>query len=215
MPTTGFTSGRVFIWYPNKGNIGHASLYLGNYAIGQKFEMTLNQDSPDYRPWKGETDEQIAELDKVHYNDNYVSWWPDKTTYLVLRVPSNASLGLYNDVELEDSEPHVVYDLFGLDLPAMRQCWHAIRDKPEASYHLTRKNCADIVMRVLVAGGVKSRLPSAMSAAWFTHNAYTAPKDVAQLCNKLRDEGWAIKTKAANCPGKLDTKPHLLLAGLR
>jgi hypothetical protein len=97
----------------------------------------------------------------------------------------------------------------------MRAKWQSIRNKKDSSYQLTRKNCADIVLRVLVAGGVKELLPG-LSVPWLTHHPlYTSPKNVAQLCNKLRDGGKATKAKSASCPTKANTPIKLLLLGLR
>ncbi len=58
----------------------------------------------------------------------------------------------------------MVYELYGLDVRRMRTCWHGVRDKPDAHYQLMRKNCADIVLRVLIAGGVKDRLGTIKAA---------------------------------------------------
>jgi hypothetical protein len=68
-------------------------------------------------------------------------------------------------------------------------------------------------MRVLIAGGALSKL-SIVTRAWYGHNAITTPKKLAQLCNELRDAGWAIKTKAGNCPSKSEQKLYVVF-GLR
>lgn len=132
----------------------------------------------------------------IHFNDNYVSWWPGDGR-------ARPKLGLYADVNAERSEPLAVYDLYGLDLVKMRQRWKEIRGKPGARYSMVRKNCADIVHRVLISGGVLGCLPL-MLRGWHSANVIATPKKVARLGNALRDAGWAIKTKAGNCPSKSD-----------
>ncbi len=78
------------------------------------------------------------------------------------------NVGLYT--EAEETPPHVVYELYGLDVQHMRTCGHSVRDKPDAHYQPRRKNCADIVSRVLIAGGVNDRLGT-IKAAQRVHDA--------------------------------------------
>ena len=210
MPT-GPVSARVFIWYPKGGDIGHAAMYLGNYEIGRKFEMSLDPNNLDAFVMTSALEHAMG-ADGIHYNDNYVSWWPDR--YAGAFTPQQsveAAHGLYHDVREEGSEPHVAYDLYGLDVARMRARWRETRDKPGAHYNLYRKNCADLVLRVLVAGGALAKLDTA-KAAWFGHNLISTPKKVAQLCNELRDAGWATKSKAGNCPSRMSV---FVVAGLR
>lgn len=205
MPTTGPVSGRLFIWYPHEKpddpddfHIGHVSLYLGNYEVGRRFEMALDPRSP-HRVMPSARDRGL-DFSGIHYNDNYVSWWPEDGNF----GPAEPVLGLYADVALERSEPHVVYDLYGLSVEKMRQRWKKLRDERGARYDYLRKNCADVVHRVMISGGVLGRLPL-MLRGWHSTNVIATPKKVAQLGNALRDAGWAIKTKAGNCP----TKPEV------
>lgn len=200
----------VYIWYPDNGHIGHAALYIGNYEVGLKFEMSLDPQSPDYV--MPSADEINFNFGGVHFNDNYVSWWPDNGADLL--NPNDASKkmsGLYKDVAAEGSPPHVTYDLYGLDVEKMRIKWHSARDKAGSHYKLYRKNCSDMVMRILKAGGATSKL-NPVKAAWFGHNAITTPKKVAQLCNELRPD-YAVKRRAGNCPPK-DSK-LMTIVGLR
>ncbi|WP_264712521.1 hypothetical protein [Limobrevibacterium gyesilva] len=187
-------------------------MYIGNYAVGQRFEMSIDPESPHYvMPSALETRYGIA---GQHFNDNYVSWWPGGGADLVNpKAGAEPMNGLYKDVDAEDSEPHVVYNVYGLDVAAMRRVWHQARDKQGAHYQLYRKNCSDLVMRVLKAGGALSRI-GRISGAYFGHNLLTTPKDVAVVCNKLRDAGWATKQKAGNCPSKRGNKLMVVL-GMR
>lgn len=66
---------------------------------------------------------------------------------------------------------------------------------------MLRKSCSTVVLRVLKAGGALNKL-SAAKRAWFSNNLYVTPKNVAQICNELRDAGLATKAKSQNCPGK-------------
>jgi hypothetical protein len=144
-----------------------------------------------------------AELDLSgeHYNDNYVSWWPDEYSGMTGRQTAAPKLRLYQDISEEDSQPHVVYTVYGLNVPAMRTKWQQIRGKEGATYQLVRKSCATIVMRVLDAGGALSKL-SLPKSLWFGNRLYWTPKRLAQVCNQLRDKDLAVKRKAGNCPGK-------------
>ena len=209
MPTSGLPSGRVYIWYPEAGNVGHASMYLGNYEVGKSFEMSIDPLSPDFV--RLSDSERKANLSFMMFNDNYVSWWPNGEAGMfnpkAKAVPKN---GLYEDIKEEGSEPHVVYEIFGCDVTAMRRLWEESRDKTGANYQLYRKNCSDLVMRVLRAGGALSKLGT-IRGGYFGRNLITTPKDVAVVCNKLRDAGWAVKTKAGNCPSKTGNR---LMIGL-
>jgi len=97
--------------------------------------------------------------------------------------------------------PHVVYTLCRLDVARMREEWETIRRDPSPHYNLLRKNCATMVLRVLKAGGALEGLPLTKSA-WFSNNIYVSPKNVAQICNELRNIGYAAKMKDADCPAK-------------
>ncbi|TCH98547.1 hypothetical protein EJV46_08155 [Roseococcus sp. SYP-B2431] len=203
MPS-GPVSARLFIWYPNEDpngdtHIGHASLYLGNYEVGKNFEISLDPRSPEYvMPSALET---AFGASGVHYNQNYVSWWPEDGSF----GRAEPKLGLYQDVAAERSEPHVVYDLYGLSVEKMRLRWKEIRDKPKANYNFLRKNCADVVHRVLTSGGVLGRLPL-LQRGLHVNTGIMTPKRVASLADALRNAGWAIKTKAGNCPTKASSQ---------
>lgn len=203
MPTSGPVSGRVYIWYPEGfDKIGHASMYIGNYEVGKKFELSIDPGN-DELYWAPKKIEKRFGIERIHFNDNYVSWWPDDDGANVIQPqgPSQPKLGLYEDIEEEESEPHVVYDVYGLDISAMRKCWREARDKRGSHYQLYRKNCSDLVMRVLRAGGASSRI-GGISGIYHSRNFITAPKDVAVVCDKLKKAGWANKQKAGNCPSK-------------
>lgn len=66
-----------------------------------------------------------------------------------------------------------------------------------------------MVAKILKAGGVESLLTPNCSM-----NQYRTPKDIAQLCNKLRNRGMAAKVRELDCPGKLET-PFRTLLGFR
>lgn len=211
MPTTGPVSARLFIWYPNEDrdgdpHIGHASLYLGNYEVGKNFELSLDPSSADYvMPSALEAPLGLAGL---HYNQNYVSWWPEDGSF----GRAQPKLGLYHDIMAERGDPHVVYDLYGLSLEKMRLRWAEIRDKPRAGYNFLRKNCADVVHRVLISGGVLGRLPL-LQRGLHINTGIMTPKRLASLADALRDAGWAIKTKAGNCPTKASSRRDAGLLG--
>jgi len=195
----GLPSATIFIWYPHGDCVGHASMYIGNYEVGKRFELSFDPNSPTgLMPNALETS---MGADNVHYNTNYVSWWPEGDGSLTNRLTAAPMPGVYKDVAAEGSEPHVVYELYGLNVAAMRECWHKTRDKPDASYQLIRKNCSGIVARVLNAGGANKKL-NMLTRMWFSHRAIWTPKRVAMVCNELRNKDLAIKSKAGNCPPK-------------
>ena len=201
---SGPVSGKVFIWYPGHGNIGHASMYLGNIAIGEKFEMTL--DVRNRSSYRSLDQQEVGLLTLTHYNDNYVSWWPKNVggnvSVAAFYDRASPSPGLWKDVQRENfQKPHVAYDVYGLDVPEMRQTWLRIRDAKGARYDGVRKNCADIVLRVLLAGGAGDKL-SFLKRMYYANNVITKPRDVAAFCNQLRDAGYAEKTKTGTCPEK-------------
>ena len=196
--------GTVYVWYPDDGHIGHAAMYIGNYAVGRKFELSLDADPRNalhVAPSALEAS-YITQFGGPHYNDNYVSWWPDDGGADLINPNTDAApmLGLYRDVEAEESEPHVTYTLYGLDVTAMRAQWRKDRDKAGAHYKLYGKNCSSIVARVMRAGGAHKHLGK-LASAWFAHNAIWTPHKVARFCNHLRPD-HAVKVKAGNCPEK-------------
>jgi len=164
----------VYIWYPVDDNVGHASMYIGD-------------------PRTDRTDETHA--------TNYVSWWPKRICGFFERVDVARNSRLRYDIQAEQENPHVRYVLYGLDVWAMRNEWQVIRLNPAPHYQILRKNCSTVVLRVLKAGGALERL-SLAKRVWFSNNLYVTPKNVAQVCNELRNRGLSEKKKGANCPEK-------------
>jgi hypothetical protein len=215
----GNPTARVFIWYGHideqgTHHCGHASLYIGNYEVGKNFELALDPNAPDF-VMPTALERGLGEAG-VYYNDNYVSWWPAGGGWTTERCRAKPKLGLYKDVQAEHCQPHVVYDLYGLNVGAMRACWRETRDKLGATYQYLRKNCATIVLRVLEAGGALNSIGK-LDSLWFGNRLYWTPKRVAQICDKLRDKDLAVKTKAGHCPAKGDLGPSALegLMGVR
>jgi hypothetical protein len=137
----------------------------------------------------------------AEHNISYVSWWPAQDAGLTDKKLQKRKLFLEEDIEAEGAAPHVVYTLYDLDAGAMRNKWQEIREKPNAHYQLLRKSCSTIVLRVMKAGGALEKLP-VLKRGWFGTNAYVTPKNVAQVCNELRDAGFASKDKDKGCPPK-------------
>jgi len=221
MPT-GDPTARVFIWYPvieegGRENIGHASMYIGNFVVADVFEQSLNDDDGGVIPSALQDDPGQA---GTHHNDNYVSWWPTghPGLYEVLFETQSAKpkLRFYNDVLEEGEEPHLVYDVYGLNVGAMKARWQEIRNKPGATYRWIRESCATMVMAVLEAGGALSKL-NAMNYLWYGSRLYWTPKRVAMVCSRLRDMDLAVKTKAGHCPKKQEglLGAFLSVTGLR
>jgi hypothetical protein len=69
-----------------------------------------------------------------------VVWWPDGGAGVASpKAGADPMLGLCKDVDAEDSEPHVVSDICGLDVSAMRAAWHTARDKQGARCQLPQE----------------------------------------------------------------------------
>ncbi|MGY1919643.1 hypothetical protein [Pseudomonas tolaasii] len=184
----------VYIWYPHGANIGHAAMYIGDPVIGKMIEVRYDRYRND-----GERDRDRAFIEQ--YNTAYVSWWPEGRAAKTGKQLQERNLFLESDISAEGGKPHVVYTISGLNMQAMQAEWYSIRSKPNANYQMLRKSCSTIVLRVLKAGGALEELP-AIKRAWFSNNLYVTPKNIAQICNELRDRGLATKAKSANCPEK-------------
>lgn len=205
MPCSGNPSASVFIWYPEGGNIGHASMYIGGHEVGITFEGPIDP-TARHRVNQRDLDAPITSTGK-YYNDYYVSWWPELESVPPTDPQARAkpTVGLHKDISREDSPPHVVYRVWGLDEAAMRAEWRTVRNNPDAQYHLYLENCSDLVVRILRAGNALSKLNFAQ-AAWYGYNAVATPRKVAQLCNELVAAGWAKKDKPGHCPTKAQSE---------
>ena len=203
MPS-GTVSGTVYIWYPDGDHIGHASMYIGDIDVGSKFDIVTANSYLAAIPY--------GKSSTYRMNDNYVSWWPDDNKEY-LSTASEPVLSLEGDEMQEEATAHVKYTLYGLNVAKMRGAWQAIRDKDGAHYKLHVKNCSTIVARVLRAGGALNHAGAA--SVWFGHSAIWTPKKVAQLCNQMRDKGYATKDKWAHCPAKSDVHAMRRFFGMR
>ena len=208
----------VFIWYPFNKDIGHCSLYIGNYMYAvlaiDEMIMTIEQ----LRNFQELNSTQLKSMNWYEV-PNYVSWWPsdghNKNKLMTQKVISaKASNGII-DCLAEGAPPHVTYTVFGLDTASMQTEWVNIKNKYNGtggvpSYHLLRKNCATVVYRVLKAGGIEGKLGSSLG---FYGKVWT-PRAIAVACNSLRDKGMAKKEKHMRCPRRSSRKMMTFL-GLR
>ena len=208
------SSATVFIWYPKGRDLGHASMYIGdlsNAALLQDGLMHPNREErlEHYRSMNTQS------LRSKPQNLNYVSWWPSiGVTFPRCAAPSKLALDLRKDVQQEQREPDVIYRLFGLSYEQMVVCWAGIQRKyiqQQASYVLTSKNCATIVARVLKAGGIGENQGITLLDL---HKTTWKPRDVAVLCNKMRDANKATKAKSEDYRTK-SSSLMWVLAGFR
>lgn len=144
--------------------------------------------------------------------DWYVSWWP-ATGEVWMQPCQNNTFADDLSPNGEGGPAHVIYQLYGGDVTEMKTAWDTIRNKPGAHYDLLKKSCSTIVARIIRAGGHHKELGK-IKRAGYAHNVYWTPKDVAQLCNELRDNGAATKVKSAGCPTKGNSKLAVVI-GLR
>lgn len=190
------SSAVVYIWFPvfakQETNVGHAALYIGDPHIGKNIER-------NYYAYANREARHVDRGAIEHVNTNYVSWWPESDAQWLGKQPQGRNLFLESDISAEGSPPHLVYTVSGLDVANMRAEWFKIRNKTNAHYDLFRKNCSTIVLRILTAGGALKNLPTAKHL-WFSNNLYVTPKNIAQICNELRNLNMAVKARSSNCP---------------
>ena len=186
----------VYIWYPHDSQIGHAAMFIGTPQVGVNFEdLSFAGKRSGMRIDRGFGPE-------LHYLQNYVSWWPDDSKELN-SAPSERKWTLADDMsdDGEGREPSVTYRLNGVNNAAMQAEWQDIRQKQKSNWKLLRKNCSTIVYRVLKAGGAMSHM-SLAKRVWFANNLYLTPKNIAQICNDLRDNGYATKARSGSYEDK-------------
>ncbi|PHM74859.1 hypothetical protein [Xenorhabdus kozodoii] len=179
----------VYIWYPCRSfPVGHAAIYIGGV--------------PQY-PWPDFCPEHAPQ----HLaDDNYVSFLaePDRPRGML------SCAGALNSLQADFVDPpHLEYYLIDLDVEKMQLQKRKIydgkmygRSRISHSYNSINKNCATMVARILKAGGVDGLL-NTIQRIGYANNVYWTPKDIAQLCNELRNNDRAVKVRGMNCPDKL------------
>jgi hypothetical protein len=159
----------VLIWYPDGGNVGHASMFIGDI-----------QETSPYVSWWPQTEDKKIMFGK----------YPSR-----ISCQGNTSTTTYrSDAHTEGNAPDVVYGLVNLDESAMKIAWHDICHKAGgSSFRTVGKNCADIVSRVINAGLIGS--PFRAKAFGCMHGGFLpcTPKRVGIACNYLRDKDVALK----------------------
>lgn len=206
----------VFIWYPGSGRVGHCSCYIGDLNSNKIHNPLMNVDERRKKSMMIErkliSEEELRS--ELPSDPNYVSWWPKLGTgasavsIMFLKQQSQNMPDLAKDIFEERGNPHVVYTIFGLSISLMLNKWSLIKNKYEhvddkhTSYSFGGKNCAQIVMRVLKAGGVKNMLAGGLRGYWLSHSGIWTPKKVAMVCDELKRRGHAEKKKSSFCPKK-------------
>lgn len=136
---------------------------------------------------------------------NYVSWWPNierrGPTGMIFTGPGEIKDGLFDDCEEEKSAPHVTYHIQGLDETEMVSKWRG-RQSLFPSFNLVSRNCANVVWKILVAGGIKKMLGEGIKPTWLTHNAIWKPKSIASVLEEIRASNptFVVKEKSFYCP---------------
>ncbi|WP_340615712.1 hypothetical protein [Xenorhabdus entomophaga] len=186
-------SATVFVKYTEYGSItGHAAMLIGAINSGDLHNYIDNQ--VDFNPRRpiqqGSLQQRIRQ--QKFWEDAFFS---DEETFQ----------------EFQETY-HVYYRLYGLDVNAMLSARRAI-NHTNVHYNFLIKNCATIIARILKAGGVE-RLLSPFNRIFYGHNLYWTPKDIAQLCDKLKNVNMATKHKYENCPKKRNNI-RSVLAGFR
>jgi hypothetical protein len=185
-------SGKVFIWYPSNGNIGHASLQIGNTY------------SPDrYVSWWPEGTAKPFRKEKARETWFYIGETFQKGKHATLQT----------DISDEGEEAHVTYllkeDYFSEAL--MLEEWNKIEQKTDAHYMLFSKNCSHIVSRVLAAGYCgENNTFNLLTKNWHI----TKPRSIASALNNLRSKNQVIKNVSDSAPKRKNRIGYVLL-GMR
>ncbi|AZP51767.1 MULTISPECIES: hypothetical protein [Rahnella] len=168
----------VLIWYPDGGNVGHASMFIGD----------ILETSP-YVSWWPQTEDKKIMFGK----------YPSR----IACMGNTSSTTYRSDARTEGNPPDVIYGLMNLDESAMKTAWYDICHKAGgSSFRTVGKNCANIVGRVINAGLIAS--PLRARAFGYMQGGFLpcTPKRVGVACNYLRDKDLAIKislhTKSLN-----------------
>ncbi|MDX7999941.1 hypothetical protein FE394_12170 [Xenorhabdus sp. Reich] len=200
----------VYIWYPcRKFLVGHSSIYIGGVP---------QYPWPNFRPEDPVTTSSNKRIRPQ--DDNYVSFLAGSSRPSVFRV--NLSFpGVFHNLHDDFVEsPHLEYYLLGLNVPEMQRKKNEMYNGNmygnlhfPPTYHPIYKNCSTLVARILKSGGV-DQLLNPIQIMGYAKNIYWTPKDIAQLCNKLRDIDKAVKVRGLNCPDKFKS-PFRTLMGFR
>ncbi|WP_340609940.1 hypothetical protein [Xenorhabdus bharatensis] len=150
-------------------------------------------------------------------DNNYVSFVGDAN----IRRGFVSIEGVFENTQSDfEVQPHLEYYLIGLDVEKMQAKKKEIYDgktygnhQISHSYNPVNKNCAVMVARILKSGGVDSLLTKTQKIG-YGKNIYWTPKDIAQLCNQLRNNEFAVKVRGLDCPDKFSL-PIRTIIGLR
>ncbi|PHM29578.1 hypothetical protein [Xenorhabdus budapestensis] len=150
-------------------------------------------------------------------DNNYVSFYSDPNRYR----GGLSFAGTFDNIQKDFIlQPHLEYLLINLDVEKMQAKKNEIYiGKTYGNYHVSHsystfsKNCATIVARILTAGGVESLL-NPIQRIGYGKNIYWTPKDIAQLCNELRNNDLAVKIRGLDCPDKSEI-PIRTMMGFR
>ncbi|MDC9596939.1 hypothetical protein [Xenorhabdus anantnagensis] len=197
----------VYIWYPCRSfPFGHASIYIGGVPQYPSTDFSSDNPCPSNMP-----------RCSTGTDDNYVSFLAEPD------IPRGtlSCAGTLNSFQADFVDtPHLEYRLIGLDVEKMQYQKREIYNgkihgtwRISHSYNSINKNCSTMVAKILKAGGVE-RLLNIVKRIGYAKNLYWTPKDIAQLCNELRNNGKAVKIRGLDCPDKLES-PFKTLMGFR
>ncbi|OKP04631.1 hypothetical protein [Xenorhabdus eapokensis] len=204
----------VYIWYPcHSFPFGHASIYIGGTPQCPWpgfYSGNLESSNSSRNAGSSHNPQRPAE-------DNYVSFLAEPN----IQRGTLSSAGAFNNIQADFLElPHLEYYLIGLDVEKMQHQKRELYNgkmygnfRISHSYNPINKNCATMVAKILKVGGVESLL-NTIQRVGYANNVYWTPKDIAQLCNELRNNDKAVKIRGLNCPSILKS-PFKTLLGFR
>ena len=153
----------VYVWLPRLGQVGHASMELGNGTYISLWPGESKAGKSKKKKDKKKKSEKKKKTKKDPYNERSESW--------------------YEDIENEGRWHDQSFKFEGLDEDAIQRWW----DDFNTSWNLFGQNCCKTVIDGLRIGGSESRL-SFMARSYYAVTLLWTPFRVMTYCSQMRKE---------------------------
>ena len=91
----------------------------------------------------------------------YISWWPDSQQTNAAKAASGRQQSFQQDFTEERRNPDFYSaPITNLDTAAMIEFWTGVLQEKEEKWRLLGNNCSTMVLRTLLAGGLKEKYPA-------------------------------------------------------
>jgi hypothetical protein len=162
--TEGITAvtARVYIWYPEDGNVGHASMHIGSH--------TDPKGNQRYVSWWPESRASLIGTRRGEsrcYNSDCRS----------------------EGSKENPKPPHVTYEIEGMAVDLIKAEWDVIRTKDGAKYRMLAKSCWTVVARVLIAGWAKTMM-STVDSILYGNDLYWPPRTLHQCATRSKPKAF-------------------------